>query len=97
MTAQDKATLKGYFETGDRPTAAQFVNLIDTLDKAIYCAVDVLTGSVVVAAYTTAAGIAPTTGSIAFIKVALPGDRWYIGIYGADSFFHYLELTGILT
>lgn len=97
MTAQDKSVLKGYFETGDRPTAAQFVNLIDTLDRAIYCAVDGLTGVGVVAAYTAAAGVAPSTGSIAFIKVALPGDRWYIGIYGADSFFHYLELTGILT
>ena len=97
MTAQDKATLKGYFETGDRPTAAQFVNLIDTLDKAIYCAVDVLTGSAVVAAYTAAAGIAPTTGSIALIKITIPSEKYYFGIYGAISYFHYLELTGILT
>lgn len=31
MSAQSKATLKGYFESGDQPTEAQFVNLIDTL------------------------------------------------------------------
>lgn len=31
MTAQTKTTLKGYFETGDTPTEAQFTNLIDTI------------------------------------------------------------------
>jgi hypothetical protein len=30
MTAQSKPTLKGYFETGDAPTEAQFINLIDS-------------------------------------------------------------------
>lgn len=31
MTAQTPAVLKTYFETGDRPTAAQYTNLIDSL------------------------------------------------------------------
>jgi hypothetical protein len=31
MTAQTKAILKTYFETGDRPTATQFEDLIDTI------------------------------------------------------------------
>ncbi len=30
MTAQSKATIKSYFETGDRPTQAQFANLVDS-------------------------------------------------------------------
>ncbi len=30
MTAQTPAVLKTYFETGDRPTAAQYTDLIDT-------------------------------------------------------------------
>lgn len=30
MTAQSKSTIKSYFETGDRPTQAQFINLIDS-------------------------------------------------------------------
>lgn len=30
MTAQNRAILKAYFETGDRPTQAQFANLIDS-------------------------------------------------------------------
>jgi hypothetical protein len=31
MTAETKTTLKGYFNTGDQPTEAQFTNLIDTI------------------------------------------------------------------
>ena len=31
MTAQTKTTLKGYFNTNDAPTEAQFTNLIDTI------------------------------------------------------------------
>ena len=30
MSIVTKAILKGYFETGDRPTEAQFIDLIDT-------------------------------------------------------------------
>lgn len=30
MTAQNKTTVKGYFETGDVPTEAQFIDLIDS-------------------------------------------------------------------
>jgi len=30
MTAQNKTTIKGYFETGDKPTQAQFADLIDS-------------------------------------------------------------------
>lgn len=31
MAVVDSATLKGYFNTGDKPTEAQYVDLIDTL------------------------------------------------------------------
>lgn len=31
MTEQNRATLKGYFETGDTPTEAQFADLVDTV------------------------------------------------------------------
>ena len=31
MSIVTKAILKGYFETGDRPTEAQFIDLIDSL------------------------------------------------------------------
>lgn len=34
MTAQNKATIKGYFETGDKPTQAQFIDLIDSYQDA---------------------------------------------------------------
>jgi hypothetical protein len=30
MAAQNKTTVKGYFETGDVPTEAQFIELIDS-------------------------------------------------------------------
>lgn len=30
MTVQSKTTLKGYFETGDRPTQANFADFVDT-------------------------------------------------------------------
>lgn len=31
MSIVDRTTLKSYFETGDKPTEAQFIDLIDTL------------------------------------------------------------------
>lgn len=34
MTAQSKTTIKTYFETNDKPTQAQFVNLIDSYQDA---------------------------------------------------------------
>lgn len=34
MTAQSKTTIKSYFQTGDKPTQAQFVNLIDSYQDA---------------------------------------------------------------
>lgn len=34
MTAQSKTTIKTYFEQGDKPTAAQFINLIDSYQDA---------------------------------------------------------------
>lgn len=34
MTAQSKTTVKSYFETGDKPTQAQFVDLIDSYQDA---------------------------------------------------------------
>jgi hypothetical protein len=34
MTAQSKITIKGYFETGDRPTQAQFADFIDSYQDA---------------------------------------------------------------
>lgn len=34
MTAQSKTTIKTYFETGDRPTEAQFIDFIDSYQDA---------------------------------------------------------------
>lgn len=34
MTAQGKATIKAYFETGDKPTQAQFADLVDSYQDA---------------------------------------------------------------
>ena len=51
MTAQSKATVKGYFETGDVPTEAQFVDLIDS-----YQDVSALLSAI--------AGLTPTDGVI---------------------------------
>jgi hypothetical protein len=58
MTAQNKTTIKTYFETGDRPTQAQFVNLIDSYQDA-----DVTLGAI-----TSATGgfiVKPSAGGIA--------------------------------
>ena len=38
MTAQNKTTLKGYFNTNDKPTEVQFANFIDTVGGSILVA-----------------------------------------------------------
>lgn len=35
MAQQNKTTLKSYFETGDKPTQAQFADLIDSLSGTL--------------------------------------------------------------
>lgn len=40
MAAQDRTTLKGYFNTGDVPTEAQFANLIDSFPLVAEMAAD---------------------------------------------------------
>ena len=35
MSIQTKTTLKTYFQTGDKPTESQFVNLIDSFHNAM--------------------------------------------------------------
>lgn len=52
MTVQSKTTIKSYFETGDKPTAAQFIDLVDSYFNAD--AVSTL-GAAIVSASTTAA------------------------------------------
>ncbi len=39
MTISDAATLKGYFQTGDKPTQAQFTDLIDTAVRDVLVAI----------------------------------------------------------
>lgn len=51
MTAQSKTVIKSYFETGDRPTQSQFVDLIDSYQNAS----DLLTN--IVSAATTGTGL----------------------------------------
>ena len=36
MASNSVSNLKGFFETGDRPTAAQFVQLIETIGFKYY-------------------------------------------------------------
>lgn len=56
MTAQTKTTLKGYFETGDRPTAAQFINLIDSSLNLAETSAQTVVGSVAVSGSITGYG-----------------------------------------
>ena len=67
MAVQSTSTLKGYFETGDTPTEAQFVNLIDSLDHGYeplgLTATTVTTSTLVVATHTVQVG--------AYVQVAV--------------------------
>ena len=67
MAKQNRTTLKGYFETGDRPTEAQFVHLIDSLDHGYeplgLTATTVTTSTLVVATHTVQVG--------AYVQVAV--------------------------
>ena len=47
MAAVDRTTLKKYFETGDMPTAAQFIDLIDSFELVAGFVVDGNTGNIV--------------------------------------------------
>lgn len=45
MTAQNKTTIKSYFETGDRPTQGQFENLIDSYQDVSVLWTNIQTGA----------------------------------------------------
>ena len=67
MAVKSTSTLKGYFETGDTPTQAQFVHLIDSLDHGYeplgLTATTVTTSTLAVATHTVQVG--------AFVQVAV--------------------------
>ena len=60
MAVKSTSTLKGYFETGDTPTQAQFVHLIDSLDHGYeplgLSATTVTTSTLAVATHTVQVG-----------------------------------------
>ena len=69
MAVQDKSTIKGYFQTGDKPTQTQFEHLIDSytdyssfLTNLASAAADGTTGFVLIASNNSAASI--TGGSV---------------------------------
>lgn len=72
MSVQDRATIKGYFETGDKPTQAQFAHLIDSsvgklvvsLDYANPLVTDLTTGYVFKVTATGDMKIENPTGAI---------------------------------
>ena len=60
MAVKSTSALKGYFETGDRPTEAQFVHLIDSMDIGYeplgLTATTVTTSTLAVATHTVQVG-----------------------------------------
>ena len=72
MSIQSKTTLKGYFETGDKPTETEFGHLIDTsagrtvvpLSYASTLATDCTTGHIFKVTVTGAMEIGNPTGAI---------------------------------
>lgn len=49
MPAQDRDTLKRTFESGDKPTEAQFIDLIDSFQLVADLIIDDNTGDIVTA------------------------------------------------
>lgn len=84
MPAQDAATLKSYFERGDKPTEAQFADLIDSIFSPVVGA-----GGVIVEE--TLADLrlvtVPTTARLAFmLGDTAPGDGGgHIYLWNATS------------
>lgn len=62
MTAQTPTTLKTYFETGDRPTATQFANLIDSYINTLVATPQSIISDIVIggSVTTSAAGNFPS-------------------------------------
>ena len=46
MAKQNRTTLKGYFETGDTPTQAQYADLIDSNMNLIETGVQIVPGTI---------------------------------------------------
>ena len=67
MASNSVANLKGYFETGDRPTSAQFGELIETIAYPYYNGLQAKT-----AAFTAAAGYIYTVVDLDGCAILLP-------------------------
>lgn len=99
MTIRTKEILKTYFETGDRPTQQQFIDLIDTLAastefsipfiETIEKTIDNVKANDIVAQYETATGISPAdlqnngTSNPACMFSVANGDH-YFAVAGND-------------
>jgi len=83
MTATDKDTLKGYFNTGDIPTEAQFSTLIDSFPRT-FCPVDF-----------GAAGDGVTDDSAAFTALKTAVESNGGGIIDGQGLTYVVTTTGI--
>ena len=82
MAKQNRTTLKGYFETGDIPTGANYVDLIDSpvmLDTEN-------TGSLNLQGTGSFSEISGGTGSFSEISISSTGSFGYVSASGTGSF-----------
>lgn len=96
MTAQSKSVIKSYFETGDRPTQAQFVDLIDSYADTSAAVISMIGDVTAIinngVATTTIASAAVTTPKIEGRAVSLakqafgtPGSILYYAVSGVPT------------
>lgn len=95
MTAQSKTTIKSYFETGDKPTAAQFVDFIDSyVDTG--SAVTALTGDVTLGTVANGTAVA-TIASAAVTGTKLEARSVSLAKlgFGTVGQIYYCDVSGV--
>ena len=95
MTQQSRTTLKGYFETGDVPTQAQFENLIDSSpniadDYGVQFAEVELSAAQILNLNTSPVEIVAAPGAG---KVIIPNKWVFYSIYGTSAYETNTTLT----
>lgn len=86
MAVQSKTVIKSYFETNDRPTQAQFVDLIDSYADFGSVGITALTGDVSASGTgSVAATINPRTVSLAKMAFGTVGQIYYCTVSGVPA------------